>query len=106
MNNLFDLAAFTAFDIVTTTFGNTAIWKGVEAPIIKRDVTGKEAVLDVEFDPDLHKIEYRSGVLEGLKESVDNGNTETLQIDNISYYVVAVKRKFDGNTYEASLREA
>jgi hypothetical protein len=103
--NFFDAIQESAFDIVTNTMGYDASWNNYTSQVLFNSPSEKQAIQDVEFDPTAFKMEYREGVFDGLKESVDEGNNETIDINGITYYVIEVKKKFDGKTFIATLRE-
>jgi hypothetical protein len=103
--NFFDAIQESAFDIVTNTMGYDASWNIHTSQVLFNSPSEKQAIQDVEFDPTAFKMEYRKGVFDGLKERVDDGNNETVEINGMTYYVIEVKIKLGGKTFIATLRE-
>lgn len=107
--NIFDGLQNTAFDVVTTTMGYDATWSPSEGGstltgrILFNNPTESKKLSEVEYDPYAYRMEYKRGVFDGLKESVDRNGTETVTIKGQDYYVRQVAAKHDGNTLIATL---
>ena len=117
--NPFDSLKQTAFNVVTDTMGYDVSWSPIGGGAAKtgralydkptkqeegyryRDHYGK-----IHYEPNQYRLEYRAGVLDGLKESADSGNLETIEIifsDTVteSFRVMEVHQLWDGDTYVA-----
>lgn len=126
--NIFDNLQKTAFNVVTGTMGYPALWQqggdfsgfdfettdvdsGVfkQAKILYKGPTEKERLANVDYDTDNLTMEYKQGDFDGLKDSVDTNKREVVRIYDIAglwidVSVLTVRRKFDGQTFEAQVR--
>lgn len=108
-DNLFDGMAAVTFNVVTATMGYTASWQPADgsplqtAEVLFKKPTESQKLADQEYDPYRYTMEYRTGVFNGLKESVDANNVEEVSIGAASYYVRKVDAKYDGKTMIATL---
>jgi hypothetical protein len=106
----FDGMQTAMFSVVNSIFGDVAIWN----PSDKSDkITDSvlyncpdilQTLGDVdkyEFQTYNYWFEYYQGKFPNLKESVDSGNIETVEVKGVSLYVRKVVTKFDGKTYIA-----
>lgn len=113
MGNLFDGAESTAFKIVTNTMGYDADWTpSVGGPtklarVLYKDPAKDQKFEDAEYSPYEYKMEYEKGDFDGLKEAVDSGKDEEVNIDTRfglkTFFVRKVKGKFDGATFVAEM---
>lgn len=100
------------FDIVTRTMGCQATWMPVgetemqTANVLYKDPTEKED-FDLDYSPLNYKIEYRFGIFDGLKASVDKGTEESINVFTkkglITFIVKRVSTIKDGDTLIAYL---
>lgn len=112
MSSLFDSIQNTAFDVVTSVFGEKlATWSPAAggavqtATVLYRDPTDREKVSGVEFGTVPTPVcEYRKPFLNGLFESAQERNAEVITINSIQYDVLSVEKLADGKTYKASLQ--
>ena len=58
-------------------------------------MSDKEVLADIEQYPTCEVVEFKSADLVGLKEAVDSRKTEQITVNNIAYWVQAVRFKFD-----------
>ena len=111
MSNLFDNIQKAAFGTVADTFGYDAVWVPSDlsgsqtARVLLKEPTKQEELGDVDYSPYTYIAEYHSPNFEGLKELVDNNETEKLTINNIEYYVRKVDALWDGKTFRAILQK-
>lgn len=111
--NIFDNLQKVAFGVVSSAMGYNAEWSPLQggemknARVLYKDATDKHSLSDAEFDYEDFQMEYNKGDFEGLKQSSDVGNVETIVIFftgySKSFYVQRVKTKFDGKTFVAKL---
>jgi hypothetical protein len=105
----FDGIQKTIFDTATNVFGSVASWTPSEggetqtAKVLFNDPTESRKFIMPNYDPIDPMMEYHRGVFQGLKESVDRGNSETVIISDISYHVRQVTAHWDGKTYRATI---
>ena len=111
MENIFDSVKRKAFDVVTKVMGYNASWvteSGVlTARVGFKDPSEKQELSGIgSWNPNEPFMEYRIDFFEGLKESVDSGNLEFVDISGIGYFAVKeVQTKIDGETFVARLVE-
>ncbi len=124
MSNPFDALQNAVFDVVVNTMGYPAEWVpnfseftdelseefGPEkktATVLYKDATEQEKLSNVEYGIDRCVMEYKRGQFDGLKESVNKGNTESVSIiisgSALQFNVRSISTKFDGKTYQAIL---
>jgi hypothetical protein len=107
--NAFDSLKRKAFDTITKTMGYDATWNSGSGILTARvgylDPSEKQELSGIDsWDPDQPFMEYRIDFFTGLKESVDMGATEFVEIEGKGYFAVSqVRTKFDGDTYVARL---
>jgi hypothetical protein len=108
--NPFDNLQSAMFATVTRTMGYQATWipsgGGSEqtAEVLYNGPTEKEKLFSADYDPNKLTMEYKEGDFQGLKESTDSGETETVCLDSIGTFIVrGIKKTFDGKTYTATL---
>jgi hypothetical protein len=109
----FDGIQDLAFDIVTSSFGDSASWipstGGAEytALVLYKDPTEKHPMSDVDFNIERYIMEYKRGDFPGLKDSVDAGGIETVRIIKrdvtLQFIVRRMSSKYDGQTMLAYL---
>lgn len=107
----FDLLEQTMMDVVTNQFGYGASWSpsgggpAQTGMVLFSSPTKKQQVQTLDFVGDTNYfMEYRKGVFTGLKEAVDDTKKkEQVVIDGTTYNVRMVKKKYDGDTYVATL---
>lgn len=112
--NIFDSLKTKVFDTVTQVMGYDAIWISSESDISfsarvgYKDPSEKQELSGINsWNPNEPFMEYRNGFFDGLKQSVDSGNLETVEIAGIgNFAVVEVQSKFDGDTFVARLRHS
>ena len=111
--SFFDDIQNLAFDIVTASFGDSAIWLPSDnspeqtALVLYKDATDKHELSNVDYEIEQYLIEYKMGDFDGLKQSVGEGNNERIRItkDGITFEFL-VRRctsKYDGKTIIAYL---
>lgn len=110
--NLFDKLQDTAFNVVTNTMGYTATWiptaGGAEkvATVLFNGPSDKEKLADASYSPEKIWMEYKAGDFDGLKESADDSNFETITISGIGVFVIkSIDQKYDGKTFVAYLNK-
>lgn len=112
MLNIFDSLKTRVFDTVTDVMGYDAKWTSSESGSLElkarvgyKDPSEKQELSGIDsWNPDQPFMEYRTGFFEGLKQRVDSGNAEFVEITGIGYFAVSeVKTKFDGDTFVARL---
>jgi len=116
--NIFDSIQKTAFAIVTTTFGNAAIWvpsnsetgEEKKANVLYKDATEATGISDNDYNIERYVMEYQAGDFDGLKESVAKGGDEKVRIETeggtgvyLEFFVRRTERKYDGKTIVAIL---
>lgn len=110
--NIFDFVKRQAFDVVTKVMGYDASWdNGVDiltARVGFKDPSEKQELSGIDsWNPNEPFMEYRIDFFTGLKESVDSGNLNYVDISGIGYFAVKeVQTKVDGETFVARLVEA
>lgn len=86
MPNLFDRLASQTFGINSRVMGYSAVWtptdnSGVQnARILYKDPTETSKILKLEYNPYNYSLEYMKGDFTGLKELVDENNSDPEQI--------------------------
>lgn len=108
MKTDFDALAGQVFDTVTTLYGTQAVWPAASktGSVLFSNPTEAERIGDAEnyeYRPSSYTAEYYSGTFDGLRESVDAGNSEYLVIEGQTFFITAVTARFDGKTYTAYL---
>lgn len=109
--NAFDSVKRVAFDVVTKVMGYDATWNtgteiltarvGYKDPSEKQELSGIDS-----WNPNEPFMEYRIDFFTGLKESVDAGGLNFVEISGIGYFAVKeVQTKVDGETFVARLVE-
>ena len=103
--NPFDGIQDAAFNIVVQTMGYAATWTpaagGAEitATVLFNNPTAKFALFQqAEYNPNRYFMEYKFGDLTGLRESVDSGTSETVNVNGVDYYTRSCNTKYDGKT--------
>lgn len=111
MSNLFDSIQKAAFGIVTETFGYEASWQPSDgsayqtAKVLLKEPTKAHELAGIEYTPYTYIIEYHKPAFEGLFQLVAANSLETIQINQIDYYVRKVDAIWDGNTFRAILEK-
>jgi hypothetical protein len=108
----FDNIQKAAFTKVQDIFGDVAVWipsQGGDAQTVNVlfKSPDKEKMLgDTEkykYTPYKYSIEYYIDQFIGLKDSVEDGNTEVVTIDSVEFYVKSIIGERDGKTYVVEL---
>lgn len=108
-DNLFDGLGNSVFSVVTATMGYTAVWQPSDGSplqtsrVLFKNPTEHQKLADQEYDPYRYIMEFKRGVFEGLKQSVDANKVEEVTIGAANYYVRQVNGKYDGGTMVATL---
>lgn len=112
MGNAFDLLKKQAFDVITLTMGYDAVWISSESgsePLLARvgyyDPSEKIELSGIDsWNPDEPFMEYRIDKFPGLKNRIDLGFSEFVEIEGKGHFAVReVKTKYDGETFVARL---
>jgi hypothetical protein len=112
MSNIFDSLKIKTFDVITKTMGYDAVWISSElgsfpslARVVYKDPSEKQELSGIDsWNPDQPFMEYRIGFFLRLKERVDLGFAEFVEINGKGFFAVReVKTKFDGDTFMARL---
>ena len=100
------------FATVANTMGYTATWlpsaggAAITATVLYKGPTIKEKLFDAAYSPDNLTLEYKVEDLQGLKQSVDEGNEECITITGIATFVIrSIQTTFDGKTITANLQQ-
>lgn len=112
--NIFDSIQKTAFEVVTASFGYDATWMPSNGDpeqkesVLYKDPTEAYGFVMANFHVERHVMEYQKGQFPGLKENVDNGNIEKINIDNgrgeiLRFTVKYIESRYDGKTIRAHL---
>lgn len=110
--NIFDNAKRKVFDTVVHVMGYDAVWTssiignsqltarvGYKDPSEKQELSGIDS-----WNPNQPFMEYRVDSFIGLKERVDSGNLEHVEIAGIGYFAIQeIQTKIDGDVYVARL---
>lgn len=105
----FDDLAGQAFAHISNLMGESAVWLSsnhILGSVLYKDPTeptqiGSEE--SYEYQPSTTTIEYYSGVFDGLKQSVDAGDSEYVFVRGQKFLVTSISTKFDGKTNVAYL---
>lgn len=109
--NIFDAIGKTTFDVMRTTFGNSATWlrENITATVLYKHPSHKVDLSENDYMSEQFQMEYYETDFPGLLESVSNGVVEKVTIE-VSKDVfeefgirVTPKRKGDGKTVVAIL---
>jgi len=112
--NIFDSLKRQVFDVVTQQMGYDATWTSSESGSLElkarigfKDPSEKQELSGIDsWNPDEPFMEYRKDFFEGLKQRVDSGNAEFVDIDTKGRFaVVSVPTIYDGDTFVARLRK-
>lgn len=110
--NAFDSLKNSAFDVVTKTMGYNATWQSSESGSVLltarvgfKDPSEAQELSGIDsWNPDQPFMEYRSEFFPGLKDRVDDAQSEFVTIEGKGYFAVSeVKTKYDGDTFVARL---
>lgn len=109
----FDAFAKQAFEAISNLHGSKAVWLtsnnlNNEGVVLFKNPTEPQVIGDsegYEYRPTTATAEYYIGTFVGLREAVDYGSQEVIEIDGVRYYVVAVETKFDGRTFVLHLNK-
>lgn len=108
MEPLFDEFAKQAFTAVSNLHAVGAVWHSSEGAKVEGRVLHKNPTEPVqkigdseqyEYRPSDNTAEYYEGTFPGLKQAVDEGKEEYLEIAGRMYHITDVSTKFDGKTY-------
>ena len=94
----FDGLGDAAFSTVQKVMGDDATWNGITAKVLFNDPTGKEEILQQEYDVPKPSIEYRKGTFTGLFELVEQNKRETVEVNGMQFNTMKAERKYDGKT--------
>ena len=110
MSNIFDNLQDNLFNLTTTVFGYDAEWTpSAGGPLqvarvhYKKPNEARNQFGEVDFNPNIHMMEYKEGDFTGLYEAVRNGGTEHVTVNGTLFYVREIKARWDGKTYYAQL---
>lgn len=113
MENIFDGFKANVFDIVANTMGYTGTWNGLTAPVLFNDPSTDEELSDHDYDYQRPTLEYKEGDWPGLKELINEKDTQTIEVMGKSYYTLKIlgldgkqSSARDGETYKVILQEA
>ncbi|MFO0387567.1 MAG: hypothetical protein ACK505_12370 [Flavobacteriales bacterium] len=110
MTSPFDGIQAQVFSTVSNVFGSVATWtpsrggETLQAKVLFNDPTESQKLILPNYDPINPMMEYHRGYFEGLKESIDSGETEIVIISGIEFWVRDVNAYWDGKTYRATLQ--
>lgn len=106
----FDNLAKQAFEHISNLMGESAVWLTSNINTIGRvlyknptETTQIGSEESYEYQPNTTVIEYYDGVFDGLKKSVDAGNSEYVFVRGQKFLVTSISTKFDGKTNVAYL---
>lgn len=109
-DNIFDGFKDVAFDIVTNVMGYAgATWTPsaggptLTGTVLFNNPTEDRKLAAVDYNPIEYRMEYKAGVFDGLKDSVDRNNVEQVVIRGVTFNVREVAKKYDGDTYIAKI---
>lgn len=108
MSNLFDALQNNTFNVVSHTMGDPASWTNTDsllvvAKVLFKDPTHTAKALKQDYDPEACMMEYKLGDFVGLRERVDAGAEEIVNIAGADYGVTKITAEFDGKTFYAHL---
>lgn len=111
MQTEFDALAEQTFTTISNLMGVDAVWlasnwKKIPGRILFKNPTEPLRIGDAEgyeYQPNTTTAEYYAGTFDGLKEAVDSGSSEFIQVDESAFLVIDVTTKFDGKVYVARL---
>lgn len=107
--NLFDGMQKAMFSTVTNTFGYDATWLPSAGGLTKstkvllKEPTKEHELAGITYTPTTYIIEWWGEDWEGLKESIDYGNPEHVEVNGKTYDVRAVTLLYDGKNNRAVL---
>lgn len=107
--NLFDGMQKAMFSTVTNTFGYSATWLpstgGLtkSAKVLLNEPTKEHELAGITYTPTTYIVEWWGEDWEGLKESIDYGNSEQVEVNGKTYDVRAVTLLYDGKNNRAVL---
>ncbi len=97
--------------MVENTFGYDATWSPLAggdietARVLLNQPTNKESIGEESYLALRPKMEYFDGSFPGLFESVQENNSEVIQIDGQQFLTVRAEKKFDGQTIIITLEQ-
>ena len=107
--NLFDGMQKAMFSTVTNTFGYDAAWlpsaggSAKRARVLLKEPTKEHELAGMTYTPTTYVVEWWGEDWEGLKESIDYGNSEQVEVNGKTYDVRAVTLLYDGKNNRAVL---
>lgn len=107
----FDRMAKMAVTSIANLMGETAIWLSsnygnISGCILFKNPSEPVQIGDsegYEYRPSNATAEYHEDVFQGLKQAVDDGSVEYIEVRNQKYLVTSVSTKFDGKMHVAQL---
>lgn len=103
--NPFDTLQTHVFNAVTTAFGYTGVWNGLEAKVLFREPTKQEKFTKAMYEPNTYICEYNLGSWEGLYDLARDNNGIIITINDVDFVVRQATRIADGNTYQLTLEK-
>lgn len=111
MEPIFDELAGQTFAVISNLMGVDAVWhssNGGQIPgrVLFNNPTEPKPIGDgesYEYKPADNTAEYYEGTFTGLRETVDAGGQEYIEILGNTFHIIEIATKYDGKTYVAHL---
>ena len=106
----FDAISKAAFTVVEQIMGDVALWiplggtNSQTATVLYKNPENKQTLGDSDkfsYSPYKYSFEFYIDQLQGLKQSIDAGHSETISINGINLDVHEVSTSIDGKTLTA-----
>lgn len=104
MPNIFDGPKKALHNLTARIMGYVAVWSEEMQKINYKGPSSERELSGFDYYPTVPEMEYFDGQFVGLKEAVDAGGNEEVSIETIGiFWVRQVNKKYDGDTYTATL---
>ena len=104
MPNIFDKKKESLHKLTARLMGYVATWAGESVKVNYKGPSSERDLNGFDYYPTVPEMEYFSDQFVGLKEAVDNGESQSVVIEEVgTFWVRQVNKKFDGDTYSATL---